>query len=136
MKLSKKSATCVQKESKWPLVILKINVKNQYILLCIHSTFAIDLSCTAYYCNVYLYKIHITLGTRGFSRMQWEFSVLAEGRHIYWPRCGPFGFNPRKFPQQIWQIKLPKRGLRDEVWNSANSLLWWIWLSSTGFGCP
>ena len=66
MKLSKKSATCVQKESKWPLVILKINVKNQYILLCIHSTFAFDLSCTAYYCNVYLYKIHITLGTRGF----------------------------------------------------------------------
>ena len=30
MKLSKKSATCVQKVSKWPLVILKINVKNQH----------------------------------------------------------------------------------------------------------
>ena len=32
---------------------------------------------------IYLYKIHITLGTRGFSRMRWEFSVFAEGRHIY-----------------------------------------------------
>ena len=24
-----------------------------------------------------------TLGTRGFSRVRWEFSVLAEGRHIF-----------------------------------------------------
>ena len=25
----------------------------------------------------------ITLGTRGFSRVRWEFAVLAEGRHIF-----------------------------------------------------
>ena len=28
-------------------------------------------------------NLRYTLGTRGFSRMQWEFSVLAEGRHIF-----------------------------------------------------
>ena len=30
-----------------------------------------------------------TLGTRGFSRVRWEFSVLAEGRHIFGRRPKP-----------------------------------------------
>ena len=29
-----------------------------------------------------------TLGTRGFSRVRWGFSVLAEGRHIFGRRTG------------------------------------------------
>ena len=30
-----------------------------------------------------LSMVNFTLGTRGFSRVRWEFSVLAEGRHIF-----------------------------------------------------
>ena len=31
----------------------------------------------------------VTMGTRGFSRLRGEFSVLAEGRHIFGPRPKP-----------------------------------------------
>lgn len=72
-KISKKSATCVQKESKCPLVILKITVKNQAIELCIHSTSATDLSCTAYYCNV-----NLSLQNSYYPRYQ-RFSLRAVG---------------------------------------------------------
>ena len=34
-------------------------------------------------------RIRVTLGTRGFSRVRWEFSVLAEGRHIFGRRPKP-----------------------------------------------
>ena len=34
-------------------------------------------------CQYFSISISLTLGTRGFSRMRWEFSVLAEGRHIF-----------------------------------------------------
>ena len=37
-----------------------------------------------------------TLGTRGFSRMQREFSVLAEGRHIFGRRPNSRAAKPRE----------------------------------------
>ena len=40
--------------------------------------------------SVYLFAFYfVTLGTRGFSRVQREFSVLAEGRHIFGRRPKP-----------------------------------------------
>ena len=40
--------------------------------------------------NVFLQnKRKPTLGTRGFSRVRWEFSVLAEGRNIFGRRPKP-----------------------------------------------
>ena len=35
------------------------------------------------------HSIYVTLGTRGFSRVRREFSVLAEGRHIFGRRPKP-----------------------------------------------
>ena len=35
------------------------------------------------------HSIYVTLGTRGFSRVRREFSVLAEGRHIFSRRPKP-----------------------------------------------
>ena len=37
-----------------------------------------------------------TLGTRGFSRVRREFSVLAEGRHIFGRRSNPPAAKPRE----------------------------------------
>ena len=37
-----------------------------------------------------------TLGTRGFSRVRWEFSVLAEGGHIFGRRPKPRAAKPRE----------------------------------------
>ena len=39
-----------------------------------------------------------TLGTRGFSRVQWEFSVLAEGRHIFGHRPNSRAAKPPEKP--------------------------------------
>ena len=39
-----------------------------------------------------------TLGTRGFSRVRWEFSVLAEGRQIFGSRPKPRVAKPREIP--------------------------------------
>ena len=39
-----------------------------------------------------------TLGTRGFSRVQREFSVLAEGRHVFGRRPKPRAAKPREKP--------------------------------------
>ena len=39
---------------------------------------------------------YFTLGTRGFSRVQREFSVLAEGRHIFGRRPKPRAAKPRE----------------------------------------
>ena len=39
-----------------------------------------------------------TLGTRGFSRVRREFSVLAEGRHIFGRRPKPRAAKPREKP--------------------------------------
>ena len=35
------------------------------------------------------WKVNLTLGTRGFSRVRREFSVLAEGRHVFGRRPKP-----------------------------------------------
>ena len=40
----------------------------------------------------------VTLGTRGFSRVRREFSVLAEGRHIFGRRPKPRAAKPREKP--------------------------------------
>ena len=37
-----------------------------------------------------------TLGTRGFSRVRREFSVLAEGRHVFGRRPKPRATKPRE----------------------------------------
>ena len=37
-----------------------------------------------------------TLGTRGFSRVRWEFSVLAEGRHVFGRRPKTRAVKPRE----------------------------------------
>ena len=39
-----------------------------------------------------------TLGTRGYSRLGREFSVLAEGRHIFGRRPEPRAAKPREKP--------------------------------------
>ena len=39
---------------------------------------------------------NITLGTRGFSRVRWEFSVLAEGRHVFGRRPNLRAAKPRE----------------------------------------
>ena len=39
-----------------------------------------------------------TLGTTGFSRLQREFSVLAEGQHIFGRRPKPRAAKPREKP--------------------------------------
>ena len=45
----------------------------------------IDIYVSLLYCHVQC----STLGTRGFSRVRREFSVLAEGRHIFGRRPKP-----------------------------------------------
>ena len=40
--------------------------------------------------------LFVTLGTRGFSRVQREFSVLAEGRHIFGRRPNSRAAKPRE----------------------------------------
>ena len=42
--------------------------------------------------------LDFTLGTRGFSRVRREFSVLAEGRHIFGRRPKPRAAKPREKP--------------------------------------
>ena len=44
-------------------------------------------------------EISLTLGTRGFSRVRREFSVLAEGRHI-------FGYRPK--PRRLARNRKPR----------------------------
>ena len=48
--------------------------------------------------GVYQRPEDFTLGIRGFSRVQREFSVLAEGRHIFGRRPKPRAAKPREKP--------------------------------------
>ena len=40
---------------------------------------------TYYHLGIFFFTIHLTVGrgTRGFSRVRWEFLVMAEGQHIF-----------------------------------------------------
>ena len=51
-------------------------------------------------CEKWLQVMHEvrTLGTIGFSRVRGEFSVLAEGRHIFGRRPKPRAAKPREKP--------------------------------------
>ena len=48
------------------------------------------------YCYVIARDAFVTLGTRGFSRLRREISVLAEGRHIFGRRPKPRAAKPRE----------------------------------------
>ena len=50
------------------------------------------------YCYVIARDAFVTLGTRGFSRLRREISVLAEGRHIFGRRPKPRAAKPREKP--------------------------------------
>ena len=49
-----------------------------------------------------------TPGTRGFSRVRWEFSVLAEGRYIFGRRLKPRAANWQK-PETALEKSLAPR---------------------------
>ena len=48
-----------------------------------YSRLAVAFGRYAYAANKFLLGANSTLGTRGFSRVRREFSLLAEGRHIF-----------------------------------------------------
>ena len=74
--------------------VVKFNVLADFCESCKKSgvmskVYAFDSAC--FYCCA-------TLGTIGFSRVRGEFSVLAEGRHIFGRRPKPRAAKPREKP--------------------------------------
>jgi len=74
-----------------------------------------------------------TLGTRGFSRVRWEFSVLAEGRHVFGPRPKPRAAKPREKPlarsgafyRPRWPLSFfIGLHLRQSDWKSPTVIMW------------
>ena len=57
-----------------------------------------------------------TLGTRGFSRVRWEFSVLAEGRYIFGRRLKPRAANWQK-PETALEKSLAPRVQKMFLWS-------------------
>ena len=75
----------------------------------------------------------ITLGTRGFSRVRWEFSVLAERRHIFGRRPKPLAAKPREKPlarsgafyRPRWPLSFfIGLHLRQSDWKSPTVIMW------------
>ena len=76
---------------------------------------------------------HWTLGTRGFSRVRREFSVLAEGRHIFGRRPKPRAAKPREKPlarsgafyRPRWPLSFfIGLHLRQSDWKSPTVIMW------------
>ena len=74
-----------------------------------------------------------TLGTRGFSRMRREFSVLAEGRHNFGQRPKTRAAKPREKTSGTERCFLPSPltfdlfiglHLRQSNWKSPNVIMW------------
>ena len=57
-----------------------------------------------------------TLGTRGFSRVRWEFSVLAEGRYIFGRGLKPRAANWQK-PETALEKSLAPRVQKMFLWS-------------------
>ena len=66
--------------------------------------------------NRYCCQKNLTLGTRGFSRVRREFSVLAEGRHIFGRRPKPRekSLAPR-VEESHWSVKLTSQLERQQI---------------------
>ena len=65
--------------------VVCFNTVEKVSTLCEFTDSFIDIYVSLLYCHVQC----CTLGTRGFSRVRREFSVLAEGRHIFGRRPKP-----------------------------------------------
>ena len=79
------------------------------------------------------FNFNFTLGTRGFSRVRREFSVLAEGRHIFGRRPKPRAAKPREKPlarsgafyRPRWPLSFfIGLHLRQSDWKSPTVIMW------------
>ena len=112
---------------------IQLRIQHSTIHFIFNSLFTHSITYSTISTIYSTFNFNFTLGTRGFSRVRREFSVLAEGRHIFGRRPKPRAAKPREKPLArsgaFYRSRWPLcffigLHLRQSDWKSPTVIMW------------
>ena len=112
---------------------IQLRIQHSTIHFIFNSLFTHSITYSTISTIYSTFNFNFTLGTRGFSRVRREFSVLAEGRHIFGRRPKPRAAKPREKPlarsgafyRPRWPLSFfIGLHLRQSDWKSPTVIVW------------